>query len=67
MSTYQPPEPLQAVQLRCPLCHGTQFQTEVARSESKWGFTNHKMTLKVCLNCRFVLHFYDNRSMFDVD
>ncbi|KRE60492.1 hypothetical protein [Nostocoides sp. Soil756] len=54
-------------QLRCPLCANTVFQREESRQESRWGFTSHRMTLMVCSHCRYVLHFYDAHSIFDVD
>ncbi|WP_343930595.1 hypothetical protein [Tsukamurella strandjordii] len=52
--------------LRCPLCECEEFQREVSRQDSKWGYTNHKMILMICLQCRYVLHFYDKRSIVDV-
>ncbi len=51
--------------LACPLCGGTSFQQEEGRLDSKWGLTSHKMTLLVCDNCRYILHFYDRNSIFD--
>jgi hypothetical protein len=54
-------------ELRCPLCGGSDFQREESRQESRWGFTSHRMTLLVCTRCRYVLHFYDRHSIFDVD
>jgi uncharacterized protein YbaR (Trm112 family) len=51
--------------LACPLCRGTTFQQEESRQDSRWGFTTHRMTLLVCDNCRYVLHFYDQNSIFD--
>ncbi|ONI75636.1 hypothetical protein BWI15_07310 [Kribbella sp. ALI-6-A] len=57
----------QAPTLTCPLCSCPQFQQEEARSDSRWGFTSHRMTLLVCQNCRYVLHFYDRNSIFDFD
>ncbi|MGL5850717.1 MAG: hypothetical protein ACRCZD_08045 [Phycicoccus sp.] len=59
----QPAAPM----LACPLCAGTDFQREESRQESRWGFTSHRMTLLVCRRCRYVLHFYDKHSIFDVD
>jgi len=53
--------------LRCPLCGGASFQREESRSDSRWGFTSHRMTLLVCDQCRYVLHFYDAHSIFDID
>lgn len=61
-----PPQP-PAPQLRCPLCGGVQFQREEARQDSRWGMTSHRMTLMICVQCRYVLHFYDNHSLFDFD
>lgn len=53
--------------LRCPLCGGEQFQRAESRQESRWGFTSHRMTLLICQRCRYVLHFYDEHSIFDLD
>jgi predicted nucleic-acid-binding Zn-ribbon protein len=53
--------------LACPLCGCTQFRQEEARSDSRWGFTSHRMTLLICEQCRFVLHFYDAHSFWNVD
>lgn len=53
--------------LTCPLCQGTEFQQEESRQDSRWGFTSHRMTLKICQRCRYVLHFYDTHSIFDMD
>ena len=54
-------------QLACPLCHGTEFERQQSRQDSRWGFTSHKMTLMICLTCRHVLHFSEGRSVFDFD
>ncbi|MDP9445235.1 MAG: hypothetical protein M3P83_13125 [Actinomycetota bacterium] len=69
MTTPSEPAPTydQRPQLRCPLCGHEEFQREQARSDSRWGFTSHRMTLLVCRQCRYVLHFYDSHSIFDVD
>jgi hypothetical protein len=29
--------------------------------------TSHKLILLVCQQCRFVMHFYDKRSIWDFD
>jgi len=49
------------------LCGNGQFDREESRQESRWGFTSHRMTLFVCTQCTYVLHFYDAHSFFDVD
>ncbi|GHJ48327.1 hypothetical protein Cs7R123_56690 [Catellatospora sp. TT07R-123] len=54
-----------APQLTCPLCACTDFQEEVGRLGSEWGFTSHVLTLMVCVNCRYILHFYDRNSIFN--
>jgi hypothetical protein len=51
----------------CPLCHGTEFDSQKGRLDSRWGITSHRMTLLICRRCRYVLHFYDTRSIFDFD
>ena len=61
----QTPPPLPP--LRCPLCEGQQFAREESRQESRWGFTSHRMTLMICQRCRYVLHFYDTHSIFNLD
>jgi len=53
--------------LVCPLCQGVQFDRQHGRVDSRWGFTSHRMTLMICRRCRYVLHFYDTRSIFDFD
>jgi len=53
--------------LRCPLCGNATFDQEESRQESRWGFTSHRMTLLVCTQCTYVMHFYDAHSFFDVD
>ena len=53
--------------LACPLCGCRDFQQEESRQDSRWGFTTHRLTLMVCVRCRYVLHFYDDHSIFDFD
>ncbi len=53
--------------LACPLCEGRDFSREESRQDSRWGFTSHRMTLLICHRCRYVLHFYDEHSIFDFD
>jgi uncharacterized protein len=52
---------------KCPLCGGQEFQKEEGRLDSKWGMTSHKLILLICQQCRFVMHFYDKRSIWDFD
>jgi hypothetical protein len=54
-------------ELACPLCHGTQFDRQQGRLDSRWGFTSHRMTMMICRRCRYILHFYDSHSIFDFD
>lgn len=37
------------------------------RLDSRWGFTSHRVTLLICVDCRFVLHFYEGHSVWDFD
>ncbi|GAA0842224.1 hypothetical protein ACFQVD_20605 [Streptosporangium amethystogenes subsp. fukuiense] len=53
--------------LSCPLCHGTEFQKEKGRLDSRWGVTSHRVTLMICARCRYILQFYDKHSIFDFD
>ena len=55
------------VQLQCLVCDNREFERQEAREDSRWGFTTHVMTLMVCTNCRYVMHFYDANSIFDFD
>jgi hypothetical protein len=54
-------------QLVCPLCHGTSFQKQEGKMDSKWGFTAHRVTLMICEQCRFVMTFSKGRTIFDFD
>jgi hypothetical protein len=47
--------------LACPLCAGTAFDQEQGKLSSKWGLNPHKMTMLICRNCRFVLHFHNKQ------
>ena len=42
------------------------FDREEERSDGKWGFTSHRKVLMICQRCSFILHFYGERSFFDV-
>ena len=52
--------------LSCPLCENTTFQREES-GRTAAGPHSHRMTLMVCRRCRYVLHFYDEHSVFDLD
>ena len=62
--SYESPE---TPRLACPLCRCQEFEQQEARSDSRWGFTSHRMTLMICLRCSYVLHFYGGNSIFDFD
>ena len=51
----------------CPLCGGTEFETQRGRMDSRWGITSHKLVLKICQRCRLVLQFSAGRGIFDFD
>ena len=53
--------------LVCPICRGTDFESEESRQDSRWGWTTHVMKLLICTRCRFVLHFSEGQSIFDFD
>lgn len=55
------------IRLICLVCDGTDFESQESRQDSRWGFTSHRMTLMVCTRCRYVMHFHDSHSMFDLD
>ena len=48
----------------CTQCGTTTFEHETAKSEGRWGFTQHKTTLLVCTHCSHIESFYDNRVIF---
>lgn len=58
---------LNAPRLACPLCHGTEFDQQQGRMDSRWGITSHRMTMMICRRCRYILSFYDRHSIFDFD
>ena len=51
----------------CPLCGEGRFNVEEGRLDSKWGLTSHRVTLLICVNCKFILHFYEGNSIWDFD
>lgn len=51
----------------CPLCGGLRYAKEEGRIDSKWGITSHRVTLLICVNCKFILHFYEGNSIWDFD
>ena len=53
--------------LRCPLCQGTEFDTQRGRLDSRWGITSHKVVMKICQRCGLVLQFSAGRGIFDFD
>ncbi len=55
-----------APKLVCPVCGNMSFDREEERSDGKWGFTSHRKVLLICQRCSFILHFYGERSFFDV-
>jgi RNA polymerase subunit RPABC4/transcription elongation factor Spt4 len=55
------------IQLKCPLCGSTDFKTEEGKIDSKWGLTAHKVRIKICNNCQFIMMFSKGRTIFDFD
>jgi uncharacterized protein len=53
------------LRLQCPVCDGLEFETQESRQNGRWGLTSHRMTLHVCRECRYVLHFHDAHSIFN--
>jgi hypothetical protein len=53
--------------LTCPLCGGTEFDTERGRLDSRWGITTHKVVMKICKRCGLVLQFSAGRGIWDFD
>lgn len=50
--------------MTCTQCGTTTFWHETAKTESRWGITQHKTTLLVCTNCSHIESFYENRVVF---
>ena len=53
--------------LACPICGGQDFEEQLSREDSQWGYTSFRMRLLICRRCQYVLHFSRGRSMFDFD
>jgi hypothetical protein len=53
------------IRLKCPVCEGWDFEVQESRQNGRWGVTSHRMTLQICRNCRYVMHFYDAHSVFN--
>jgi hypothetical protein len=67
MGTWEAAEAAAKPVLKCPLCDGTEFETQRGRMDSRWGITSHKLVLKICQRCRLVLQFSAGRGIFDFD
>jgi hypothetical protein len=53
--------------LRCPICGSTYFDAEEGKLDSAWGFTAHRVVMRICRGCGYVLLFDAGRSIFDFD
>ena len=51
-------------QLSCPLCKATAFRKEKGKMDSRWGFTAHRIDLRVCERCGFVMSFWGGRTFW---
>lgn len=51
----------------CPICGHDDFRREAGKIDSEWGLTAHKVDMFVCLNCSYVLLFYQGNTIFDFD
>ena len=51
----------------CPLCGNLDYERAEERTDTRWGWSTHVKTLLICLNCRYVLTFYDTNSIWDFD
>ena len=67
MGTWEAAEAAAKPVLKCPLCGGTEFETQRGRMDSRWGITSHKLVLKICQRCRLVLQLSAGRGIFDFD
>ncbi|MEO7663808.1 MAG: hypothetical protein ABIV26_01675 [Candidatus Limnocylindrales bacterium] len=52
---------------RCPMCGQDQYRRETGKLDSEWGVTAHRVDMLVCLNCSYVLLFYQGNTIFDFD
>jgi uncharacterized protein len=50
--------------LACPICGGRDFEEEISRQDSQWGYTTMRMKLLICKRCTHVLHFALGRSFY---
>jgi len=53
------------IRLKCPVCDCVDFEMQESRQNGRWGLTSHRMTLYICGECRYVLHFHDAHSIFN--
>lgn len=53
----EPADPGPARELVCPVCRGTTFSEEEGKIETRWGMSNHVLTMRVCQRCSYVLFF----------
>jgi uncharacterized protein len=54
-------------ELSCPICQSRDFEQQLSREDSQWGFTSLRMRLLICRRCQYVLHFSRGSSVFDFD
>lgn len=61
---HRPPDAADQPTLRCPLCDHDGFRKEIGKLDSQWGFTAHKVHLRICEQCGFVMSFYEGRTFW---
>lgn len=55
-----PPLPV----LKCPLCGGIDFEKQRGKLDSRWGWTAHRVDMRICQKCGYLMQFYKGRTFF---
>jgi hypothetical protein len=53
-----------AHKLSCPLCSCTTFNEESGSLDSDYGLTAHRVDIRICTHCGYVLLFGKGRSVW---
>ena len=58
------PPALGAHRLTCPLCGCQEFQEESGSLDSDFGASAHRVDIRICVTCSYVMLFGKGRSWF---
>ena len=54
------------LELKCPLCNGTEFDRESGYVKKSFRFGGHNIVMAICRRCHFIMQFYEGRTIFGV-